>query len=133
MEHPLFWQYFGIACAACVVVLVILTLWGRRERRRSRAIELVGILDAWGFTQFARLVKAYAIGNYIGEDSFGRVAREIISDLLGEGLPKMLRKVGWKVVEGVFLKDKDDRLKLTKLLEDTKPPEVIEAIPTLKV
>ena len=131
MDHPLFWQYFGVTCAACLAILVFLVLWGRREKHRSRAMELHGILKAWGFDQFARLMKAYTIGNYIGDESVGRVTREIISDLLGDGLPAMLRKIGWKVVEGVFLKDSEDRSKLTKLLAETKAPTVIEATTTL--
>jgi len=120
--NPVIWMYLGIFSAALAAILLGLLLWRRREDRRYRAIELADTLSAWGFDRFAKLMRAYAIGNYLGANSVTRVTHEIVDDLLGGGLPAMLRSIGWKVVEGVFLKNDDDRAKLQKLL----------AVPTVK-
>jgi hypothetical protein len=130
MELLLIWQCVGIFFAALAGVVLFLYFWHRREQRRDRAIELYAILDKWGFSQLARLAKAYSIGNYLGADSVGRVTREVVEELTSGGLPAMLRKIGWKVVEGVFLKCVEDREKLVKLLADTPPPANTDPPPT---
>jgi len=102
-------------------VMIFLFFWGRREKRRYRAIEVAEKLEEWGMSLLAKLFRAYAVGNIIGENSVGRCIREIIEEIKGGGLPAMLRKVAWKVVEGVFLKNDDDRARLTELLAMPKP------------
>jgi len=83
------------------------------------AMTTASTLDAWGFELLAKLFRAYAVGNYFGKDSVARVIHEIIDDVKGGGLPAMLKKIGWKVVEGVFLKNADDRKQLKTLLDTT--------------
>lgn len=114
--EPLYWQYVGIFASALAAVLLVLALWGRREDRRTIASKLAVKCAEWGLTQLSRLFMAYAIGNYIGKDSVTRVLHEIIDELQDGGLEAMLRKVGWKVVEGVFLKNDADRSKLQTLV-----------------
>jgi hypothetical protein len=63
------------------------------------------------------------VGNYLGADSITRVTHQLIDDIQSEGLGTMLRSVGWKVVESVFVKDEDDRKKLLKLLEASSPEQ----------
>lgn len=127
--NPIVWQYIGIFSTALAVVLFALLLWRRRELRRTRALEVTSILDQWGFEQLARLLRAYTIGNYFGADSVTRVSREVINEILDGGLPSMLRKVGWKVVKGVFLNCKEDRAELAKLLASTAPTAADEPPP----
>jgi hypothetical protein len=91
--------------------------WRRREVRRMRANDVAREIGPWGFDHLSKLLTAYAIGNYFGADSVTRVTHEIIDELKGGGLPAMLKKIGWKVVEGVFLKNPDDRLRLKNLLD----------------
>jgi hypothetical protein len=126
------WQYVGIFSAALAAVLLVLLLWKRREDRRYRAVELADTLALWGFDRLAKLLRAYAVGNYFGANSVGRVTREIVDDMRSGGLPTMLRSIGWKVVEGVFLKNSDDRAKLMELLTTTTPAtEIKPPAPTL--
>jgi hypothetical protein len=109
-------MYIGIFSTALAAVLLVLLLWKRREDRRYRAIELADTLSKWGFDRFAKLLRAYGIGNYFGANSVTRVTHEIIDDLQGSGLESMLKNIGWKVVEGVFLKSDVDKEKLKSLL-----------------
>jgi hypothetical protein len=113
---PLIWQYVGIFFAALTAILLFFLFWRRRELRRMRAMDLAREIGPWGFDHLSRLLTAYAVGNYFGADSVTRVTHEIIDELKGGGLPAMLKKIGWKVVEGVFLKNPDDRTKLADLL-----------------
>jgi len=114
------------------VAMLGLWLWGRREDRRNHALDLAETLKEWGLDILSKLFRAYAIGNYIGKDSVGRTLREIYRELKGSGLLAMLRKVGWKVVEGVFLKNEADRATLTELLAKPFVPETkLEPPPTL--
>ncbi len=114
---PLIWQYVGIFFAALAAILLFLLFWRRRELRRMRAMDVAREIGPWGFEHLSRLLTAYAVGNYFGADSVARVTHEIIDELKGGGLPAMLKKVGWKVVEGVFLKNADDRSRLKDLLD----------------
>jgi hypothetical protein len=114
---PVFWQYAGIFSAALAALLLGLLLWRRRELRRYRAMEAADEMAQWGLSRLAKLLRAYAVGNYFGADSVTRVTHQLIDDIQSEGLGTMLRNVGWKVVENVFVKDQDDRRKLLKLLE----------------
>lgn len=109
---------FAVVFAAAMLFFF---LWGRREDRRTRAAELADIMKEWGMDLLAKLFHAYSIGNYIGKDSVGRCIREIYNELTGSGLPKMLRKVGWKIVEGVFINNDDDRDRLAELLARPRP------------
>ena len=128
-ENIEFMQRISMFAVAFAVTMVFLFLWGQREERRTRAMEIVAILRKWGFDLLAKLFFAYGIGNYIGKDSVSRIIREIYSELTGSGLPTMLRKVGWKVVEGVFLKDEKDRARLTELLAKPVPKSEIPHSP----
>lgn len=114
--NPVYWMYVGIFSTALAAILLGLLLWRRREGRRYRALELADTLSAWGFDRFAKLLRAYAIGNYLGANSVTRVTHEIVDDLLGGGLPAMLKNIGWKVVKGVFLENAEDRATLQELL-----------------
>jgi len=122
---PLIWQYVGIFLASLVVLLIGLLLWRRRELRRTRAIEVAEILASWGMETLAKLFRAYAVGNYLGKDSVTRTIHEIIDEIQSGGLPAMLKKVGWKVVEGVFLKNPEDRTRLQTLLNTTTASAVL--------
>jgi Na+/serine symporter len=117
--NPIIWQYVGIFFAALTAILIGLLLWRRRELRRMEAMGAAKIIAPWGFDLLTKLLDAYAVGNYFGRDSVTRVIHEIIDELKGGGLPAMLKKIGWKVVEGVFLKNEDDRKRLQGLLDTT--------------
>jgi hypothetical protein len=117
--NPVIWQYVGIFFATLAAILIGLLLWRRRELRRMNAMEVAETLASWGFDLLAKLFRAYAVGNYLGKDSVTRVIHEIIDEIKGGGLPAMLKKVGWKVVEGVFLKNDDDRKRLQTMLDTT--------------
>lgn len=118
---PVFWQYLGIFSAALAAILFGLLLWRRRELRRYRAMEAADEMAQWGLSRLAKLLRAYAVGNYFGADSVTRVTHQLIDDIQSEGLGTMLRSVGWKVAENVFAKDQDDRKRLRKLLETSGP------------
>ena len=118
---PVFWQYTGIFCAVLAAILLGLLLWRRRELRRYRAMEAADEMAQWGLSRLAKLLRAYAVGNYFGADSVTRVTHQLIDDIQSEGLGTMLRTVGWKVVENVFVKDEDDRTRLSKLLAAGSP------------
>lgn len=118
---PVFWQYTGIFSAALAAILLGLLLWRRRELRRYRAMEAADEMAQWGLSRLAKLLRAYAVGNYFGADSVTRVTHQLIDDIQSEGLGTMLRNVGWKVAENVFAKDQDDRKRLLKLLEVSGP------------
>jgi hypothetical protein len=123
---PIVWQYVSLFFIAFSAVMVFLFAWRRREIRRTRAMEVADELSNWGLDQLSRLLRAYVIGNYLGADSVTRVLHEIIDELVSGGLPAMLRKVGWKIVKGVFLKSADDRAELTRLLAAAAIVEKIE-------
>lgn len=120
---PVVWQYAGIFFAGLTAILLGLLLWRRRELRRYRAMEAADEMAQWGLSRLAKLLRAYAVGNYFGADSVTRVTHQLIDDIQSEGLGTMLRNVGWKVVENVFVKDEDDRKRLVKLLETGRPAE----------
>ena len=125
-------QRISMFAVVFAVAMAFLVLWGKREERRYKALKVAEKLEMWGFTLLAKLFRAYAIGNYIGKDSVGRCIREVIDEIQSGGLPAMLRTIGWKVVEGVFLKDDDDRAKLKELLVQPKPkPDPQPPAPTL--
>ena len=120
---------FAVVFAATMGFFI---LWGRQEERRYKAQLVAKKLHAWGFEPLAKLFDAYAVGNYIGKNSVGRCIREIIDEIQSGGLPAMLKNIGWKVVEGVFLKDDADRARLTELLAQPKPkPEPTPPAPVL--
>lgn len=125
---PLVWQYVGIFSAALAAILIVLLLWRRRELRRTHAMEVAEVLASWGFDTLAKLFRAYAVGNYLGKDSVTRTIHEVIDEIKGGGLPSMLKKIGWKVVEGVFLKNSDDRLRLQTLLDTTAAGAAVSAL-----
>jgi hypothetical protein len=117
MNELLVWQYIGIFFAALAAVTLFLYGWGRREERREKAGELAVTMNEWGFEHLAKLLRAYSIGNYLGKNSVTRTVHEMIDELKTDGgLRAMLKKIGWKVVEGVFLKNADDRTRLQTLL-----------------
>jgi len=118
--NPVIWQYIGIFSTILAVVLLAALVWRRRELRRYEAMELADKFAEWGLDPVVRLLRAYAVGNYIGKDSIGRVIRELIADLKSGGLESMLRRIAWKIIKNVFLENADDRAQLTKLL--TPPP-----------
>ena len=126
-------QYIATFALVLAGVLLFLLAWRRRELRRTEALEVLEKIAPWGIEPINKLLRAYAIGNYIGQDSIGRVFREIISDLKGGGLTSMLRRLGWKIVKGAFLSNAEDRAELRKLLDNSEalaeteietPPEV---------
>ena len=120
---------FAVVFAAAMLFFY---LWGKREERRYKAQAVAKKLHEWGFVLLAKLFDAYAVGNYIGKNSVGRCIREIIDEIQSGGLPAMLKTIGWKVVEGVFLKDDNDRARLTELLAQPKPkPEPTPPAPVL--
>ena len=123
---PLFWQYVGIFSASLAAILIGLLLWRRRELRRMEAAECAAVVKAWGFDLLAKLLTAYSVGNYFGKDSVTRVVHEIIDEIRSGGLPAMLKKVGWKVVKGVFLTNAEDRKILADLLAATSPSLTVE-------
>ena len=127
--NPVIWMYVGVFSTALAAILLFLLVWRRRELRRTTAGMLANKCAEWGLTQLARLFTAYSIGNYFGTDSVTRVLHEIIDELQEGGFEKMLKKVGWKVVEGVFLKDGDDRKKLRALLTSAETLSASEAVP----
>ncbi len=120
---PIFWQYTGIFSSALAAILFGLLLWRRRELRRYRAMEAADEMAQWGLARLAKLLRAYAVGNYFGADSVTRVTHQLIDDIQSEGLGTMLRSVGWKVIENVFVKDEDDRKRMLKLLEASSPEQ----------
>jgi len=132
--NPIYWQYIGIFSTALAAVLLFFLLWGRRESRREKAGELAHTLKSWGFDLLATLLTAYSIGNYFGKNSVTRCLHQMIDELTEGGLPAMLKKIGWKVVEGIFLENNDDRKKLSDLLAGIKPADqVTPPAPTLPV
>ncbi|MBN2579123.1 MAG: hypothetical protein JXB10_09040 [Pirellulales bacterium] len=108
--------YIAVFAVTLAVILLILLLWRRREQRRMEALEIANEIHGWGLEQTSRLLTAYAIGNYFGQDSVTRVVREIVAEIRSGGLPAMLRKVGWKVVKNVFLETPDDLARLKELI-----------------
>ena len=115
---PVVWQYIGVFSTILAVLLFGMLLWRRREERRLEAMEASHTLYAWGMVLMAKILSAYAVGNYIGKDSVGRGIRELIAEIKEGGLGKILRKVGWKMVKNVFCKDADDRKELEKALAE---------------
>ncbi len=122
-EH--WWPSIGQFSATFALVCLVLLFWRRRELHRYDALELARKCAEWGLEWFARLFEAYAVGNYFGKDSVGRCIREFVEELRTGGFEAMLRKVGWKVVEGMFLRNAEDRSRLTKLLKETTPDEAV--------
>ena len=124
-------HYIAVFSIVFAVVMLILVLWGRRESRRMEAQELLTKIASWEITPANRLLSAYVIGNYIGKDSIGRVLREVIADLKGDGLPNTLKRLGWKIVKGAFLTNAEDRGTLRKLLDaaEALPNATVEAPP----
>jgi hypothetical protein len=116
-------QRITALAVAFTAAILFFWFWGRREERRTRALDLSEVFAQWGLDALAKFFRAYGIGNYIGKDSVARTLREIYHDVKGSGLPAMLRKVGWKIVEGVFLKNAADRAKLAELLAKPYVPE----------
>ena len=115
--NPVTWMYIGIFSTALAAVLLGLLLWRRREDRRYEAMAAYETIAPWGIEPLNRLLSAYAVGNYFGKNSVVRAIREIVQDLQGNGLPAMLRRLGWKVVKGLFLTNADDRKELRALLD----------------
>lgn len=117
------WFYGCMAAAGLAVVGLGLALWGRRENRRSEALDILAKIGPWGIEPLNRILKAYAIGNYLGKDSITRVFHEMIDDLKGNGLDKMLTRLGWKMVDQ-FIKDPDT----LKTLKDKIAGKVIAKV-----
>ena len=128
---PVVYMYIGIFSAALAAILLFLLLWKRREDRRDDAMAAYETVAPWGIEPLNKILAAYAVGNYFGKDSVVRVIREIVQDLKGSGLPAMLRKLGWKVVKGLFLTNAEDRKELRALLNaaDAVPSQSVEAPP----
>ncbi len=110
---PVVWMYVCMAALGVVAVGAFLWAWGRREARRAEALEALDRVGPWGIVPLNKLLKAYAIGNYLGKDSVTRVIHEIIDDLKGDGIDKILVRIGWKMVDQ-FVKDVDS----LKILQD---------------
>jgi hypothetical protein len=121
----------GIFSSALAAVLLFLLLWRRRELRRYEAMELCDHVRDWGLDDLARLLRAYTVGNYIGRDSVVRIARELIEKIKTEGMPALLRKVGWKMLVNVFLKNPEDLKKVREELAlaeaRANPPAIVPA------
>ena len=113
---PVVYMYIGIFSTALAAILLFLLLWKRREDRRYDAMKAYETISPWGIEPLNKILSAYAVGNYFGKDSVVRAIREIVHDLQGSGLPAMLRKLGWKVVKGLFLTNVEDRKELAELL-----------------
>jgi len=122
---PVMWENFGMFAAVLIVVLLVLLLWRRGEIRRKKGRKLAHQLYEWGMESLGDLVDAYSNFNWFGAESVTRVAHRIVDELQEGGLLKMLRKAGWKVVKGVFLKDAEDRKELQKLLSETTADSVV--------
>ena len=115
------WKNIGIFSTMFAAFMFAFVLWRRREVRRGEALKLLEKVAPWGIEPINKFLRAYGIGNYIGKDSMGRVVREVIADLMSEGgLTSMLKRVGWKVVKGVFLRSAEDREKLQKATSGTQ-------------
>ena len=117
---PQVWMYVGIFSASLAVVLFILLLWRRRELRRYDAMKVYEEVAPWGIEPLNRILAAYAVGNYVGADSVLRTIREVIQSLRGDGIVAFVRNLGWKAVEGIFLKNDTDRTRLRTLLDSTE-------------
>ncbi len=109
-------EYVAIFFVALSVILLYLAIHRVREKFKGRLLKVLSKISPWGIEPLNKLLHAAIIDNWIGKDSIGRVLREILSDLNGDGLVKMLRRVGWKVVKNVFLKNTEDREQIRKLL-----------------
>ena len=109
-------EYIAIFSVALSVFVLYFAVHRWRELRKEKIWDLQKKISPWGIGPLDKFLKAYVIDNWIGKDSIGRVIREIIADLRGDGLIIMLRKLGWKIVKNEFLKKAADRAVLAQLL-----------------
>jgi hypothetical protein len=114
--QPVFWQYVGFFAGPLVLILLVLLLWSRREKRRARAVKLSETFREWKLNDLADLCLAYAIGNYIGTDSVTRIIHKIIDRLEAEGAPAVFRGLGWKMAD-VFISNADDLKELQRRID----------------
>ncbi|MFZ5831587.1 MAG: hypothetical protein ACOY3P_15995 [Planctomycetota bacterium] len=122
--------YIAAFATAFAAVALFLALWRRRELRREHALEVLGRIEGWGIEPLNRVLRAYAIGNYLGQGSILRTIREVVAELRSGGIVPMLRGIAWKVVEHVFLKSPGDRQELGRLLEAARAAAAMNEEPS---
>ena len=128
-----YWQYVAVFCISLAAVLLFFLAWRRRELRRKRALEVLRKIAPWELTYLPDILEAYATGNYFGADSVTRRIHDLIDDIQAGGLDKMLSRLGWKIVENHFVKNEEDRKKLTDLLAGKPEPKLVVPAPPLEV
>lgn len=126
----------GWCAVSFAAVTIFLTLWARREKRRSATFDATSALRSWGADDDADLFKAYTIGNYLGALSVYRVLKRMYNKMMEPGgIVKMYRKLSDNIVDH-DLKTEDGRkamaekLRIAELVAAATKPEVPET-PTL--
>lgn len=117
---PVVWQYATIGVGVFLLVLVVLWLYNRREKRRKHAIELANLMQEWGLKWFAETYQMYAVGDYSG--LFHKV-REIVSAMRSdEAMVSKLHDVTTKVATYYADNEPDKAAKLMAILTKAQPP-----------
>lgn len=104
------WDLFGKCAAGLAAVLVVLWLYDRREKRRTKALEFADIMQNWGLGWFAEGYRMYAKGDYSGiAYKLAEVFKAVRSDQI---LLSKLDDVFWKVLDHYkYMPEKAEKIK----------------------
>lgn len=104
------WEILGKAGSVFGVVMFVLWLYNRREKRRKRAMEFADIMRDWGLKWFAEGYQMYAVGDYSG---IAYKLREVVGAIRSdEVILGKLDEVFWKVLERYKeMPDKADKVR----------------------
>ena len=108
-EIPLVWQYVALGIATLLLVVLLLWLYNRRERRRKHALELARLMTAWGLDWFAEGYEMYAVGDYSGlAYKVSEIVKAVRSDA---AMVARLDGVFWKLLDHY----RDDAAKVAEI------------------
>lgn len=117
---PLVWQYVILAVATFLIVVVLLWLYNRREKRRKHAIQLAKLMTRWGLDWFAEAYEMYAVGDYSGLTwKVKEIVEAVRSD---EMMVSKLADVTRKVAAYYAANEPDKAEELRTILGAASPP-----------